>query len=78
MSSEFELHDLSKKQVGSQPTEAASDPSYAEESNPTGKESETASWAWSTSVMFVEHSTPHACVEHSDDLGTACQHGPLY
>jgi len=81
MSSEFELHDLSKKgQVGSQPMDTPSDPSsrpptYPEESDP--KESATASWAWATSITFVDHPTPKACVGHSDDLSTACQHGPL-
>jgi len=62
MSSEFELHDLSKKsQVGSQPMHAALDsssrtaPTYPEESNP--KESATASWAWATSTILLAWSS---------------------
>ncbi|KAI9446351.1 hypothetical protein H4582DRAFT_551540 [Lactarius indigo] len=56
MSSEFELHDLSKKgQVGSQRIDTAPDPSsrpptYPEETDP--KESATASWAWGTSIIL--------------------------
>ena len=79
MSSEFELHDLSKAgPVGSQPMDSGPTsrlPTGSEESDP--KENATASWAWATFIMFVDHLTPQACVGYSDDLGAACQHGPL-
>jgi hypothetical protein len=74
MSSDFELEDLSNKgQAASTPPDASLDPglrppTYVEEPG----ESTTTTWAWATSVMFVEQSILR---EHSDRPGPACRHG---